>query len=88
MMKDEIVQNIIRKAPSIVRQAATWGGGGYLAHKSSQVADNHHRKDLEKRNLISKQEITKSKLANRNSKHKAIGTTIAGALAGSIGAIV
>jgi len=86
-MKDEIISNIIKRAPSIARQAATWGSGGYLAHKASQVADDHHRKELEKRKLASKQDIARSKLASKNLKHKAIGATIAGALAGGVGAI-
>lgn len=87
-MEYDTIRRIIKTASPAMRQAATWGGSGYLAHKASQVADDHYRKELEKRKLVSKQDIEKSKLASKNLRNKAIGATIAGALAGGVSAIV
>ncbi len=75
-----------------MRQALVWGGGGYLAHKASQMADKHHTKELEKRNLLSADELSKRKdrdtLSKKTNIKKAIGTTLASAAAGALATVI
>jgi len=89
MNRLQLYENVLTPA---VRQALVWGGGGYLAHKASQMADNHHTKELEKRKLLSKEELEKRKereaLSKKTNIKKAIGTTLASAAAGALGIVI
>lgn len=60
-MEYDQIRRIIKSSAPAMRQAANWGAGGYLAHKASQVADKHHQKELEKRDLVSKEDKARAK---------------------------
>jgi len=85
MDKRTIYESILHPA---ARQALIWGGGSYLAHKAARLAQSQHDTELKKFKPVTKVDKKEDDLKKKLSKKQALATTLGGAAAGALGAIV